>query len=702
MSIRPARLFLISSFVLALLITVSGGLVTAQDGPTSSDSGDERVSAAAYIFEGSGQWGDVYLADNAAYAGAYCSYEHFTGKHELLMYSVEIHAFGDHVGQPVRLEALAWNDSGELLDTQSWDGVTNPETGSVWLPEGANIWMSIGYEETVTTQLYVTWFDETTSAELGSIGIQIEHYDNIFMGGDYDEDACNFDDYVPNPTMLPGGFAPGTAIFLNAKANLRSGPSTSHSIKGQVSAGSRGTVVGFAMIGSGYAWYPVKMENGATGYLASQFLAAAPTSPTATRTPSPTPTATLSPTITETPTITQTASSTPTRTQTSPATSTPTTIPGGFAPADLVQTTTNVNLRSGPGSGYTVLAVVPMGVQGTVTGYPTVAGGYTWYPVSMNGQPAGYLAGLYLTKTGVASVTPTGTATRTATSTRTSAPPTVTRTATQPLGSTTPTQTGTLPPPTSTRTATRTPTTTPGGLIPGNLVRTTQKVNLRTSPSIGGGVMAIIPANTNAVVLSYPVSSNGYLWYQVSISGHLPGWMAGTYLTKTVSATATPTRTRTPAPRDTATTVPTLATTQPGGFQPGQTIQVNIASLNLRSGPGTTYGSLGVMPRGTTGTVTGAYQLVGTTVWYPVEMAGYGPGWVAGQYLVAVTAAALEPTPEPTTALLPTEVVIAPSVAPTETQVPTQEPTVEELPTTPPIIEEATEVSEESETEATP
>jgi uncharacterized protein YraI len=221
-------------------------------------------------------------------------------------------------------------------------------------------------------------------------------------------------------------------------------------------------------------------------------------------------------------------------------------------------------------------------------------------------------------------------------------------------------------------------------------------VNLRSGPGISFGIMATVPTNTSGLVLGYPVAANGYVWNQVSMNGFPVGWLAANYLTKTgMGSTATPTRTVTRTLTTTPTRTPTVGTTTPtrtpttdlNVYQPGEEIQT-ITNLHLRSGPGSNNPSLGIMPSGTTGAVTGAPQLVGSVLWYPVDMEGFGAGWASGQYLTNVITASLEPTEtvipteivvaEPTLTPIATEVIVPPTETPTETPPEEVPPTVEE------------------------
>jgi len=145
-----------------------------------------------------------------------------------------------------------------------------------------------------------------------------------------------------------------------------------------------------------------------------------------------------------------------------------------------VITSASVNLRSGPSTSSSVLAVIPKNTSGVITGPGIRGGSYIFYPVSIPGQPAGYIAQNYLR---LASAPATATATQTASITASATPtpsptpspsPTATATATAPPSSTateapsetpTTTQTGTAtqssaPSPTPTTSVTITPTAT--------------------------------------------------------------------------------------------------------------------------------------------------------------------------------------------------------------------------------------------------
>jgi len=374
-------------------------------------------------------------------------------------------------------------------------------------------------------------------------------------------------------------------------------------------------------------------------------------------------TSTATPTRTATPSATPT--STPTRTSTSvgataPAatsTRTPTTIPGGYAVGEQFSLTASVSLRSGPGTGYSRIAVVPKGTVGTVTGAPVSANGYTFYPVTIDGYGSGWMAGEYFAR--VSGPTPSQTATSTcatATPTATTAAATATRTAT------------TAAP---TATTQSTATGVPGDFVAGDTVRTTASVNFRSGPSTSSSVITVVPSNTVGTITGNGVVSGAYTYYPLTIPGIGSGWIAGNYLAL-VSSGGAPTE-----------TAPATATST-SGFPVGTTVYTT-AGLNIRSGPGTGYSSRGIAPKGTSAIVTGSPVMTGSVNWYPLDVTGIGAGWASGTYLSASPTVmgpwlptASDPTDEqpsgePDT---PTPTFVATETPPSETPLPTATATI--------------------------
>ncbi|CAN5816697.1 hypothetical protein BH20CHL4_BH20CHL4_03640 [soil metagenome] len=266
------------------------------------------------------------------------------------------------------------------------------------------------------------------------------------------------------PTVVPGGFAPGTAVRTTANLRLRSGPSTSSSTLGIMSVGTIGTITGAPTVANGYTFYPVSMNGFPAGYTAGEYLEVTGPGSTASRTPTPV----------RTPTSTQRTS---------------TAVPGGWVPGTAVQTTANLRLRSGPSTSSSTLAIMPLGATGTISGAPAQANGYTWYPVNMNGFPAGYTAGEFLQATGSANPT-----------------------------------------------ATPTPTAVSGGFPAGSIVSATFNVNVRSGPGTTNTILGLMTPGAQATVTGAPVANGGYLWHPLNVPGIGSGWVAGSFLTQVGTA----------------------------------------------------------------------------------------------------------------------------------------------------------------------
>jgi uncharacterized protein YraI len=157
------------------------------------------------------------------------------------------------------------------------------------------------------------------------------------------------------PPPSGGAIAVGDTVRVNTDAlNLRSGPGTGNGIIAVLPSGLQGTVVGGPQSGSGYTWFQLQTNRG-TGWAASDFLAKVSGGPGPTPTPPP------------------------------PPTPTPPPSGGGIVVGDTVAVNTDaLNLRSGAGTGNTVIAVLSSGTQGAVIGGPQAATGYTWFQIRTN------------------------------------------------------------------------------------------------------------------------------------------------------------------------------------------------------------------------------------------------------------------------------------------------------------------------------
>ncbi len=400
---------------------------------------------------------------------------------------------------------------------------------------------------------------------------------------------------------VTGQWTIGDSFRVTTLVNFRSAPGYSGGIIGTLAVGSTGTIVGSGQRVDGIDWANIRTSAGATGWVASEYLAKTGSATTPTRT------ATTVPTTTRTPTATTT------RTSTVGVTS---------VAGRLYRTTTSVNLRQTPSTSGTILGTLPTGSVVTSLGDSVSSNGHTWLRIQA-GAAVGWLSMAYISPTGGSGSTPTGVAS-------------VTRTASAIPAS-----------PTRTRTSVATSTSIGVTSTSGSLYRIDTRVNLRQTPSTSGTILATLPTGAVVTSLGDTVTANGHTWLRVS-SGSIVGWISTRYMTPTGSRVNTPTGvatiTRTPSRTPTATNTPVrTATSQATGtraagvFIAGDTIRVADGPLNYRSSASTSGTIIGTLPTGTTGLVIGGPTSSGGNTWYQLQVSGRPNGWVAGSFLALVS-----------------------------------------------------------------
>ena len=379
--------------------------------------------------------------------------------------------------------------------------------------------------------------------------------------------------------------------------NFRSGPGTNYNSKGVIALGTTVTVTDT----SNAQWYAVRLSNGSTGYIFAEY-------------------------------ISFTGSNTPS------ATATPTQAPSNGS-EQTAKTTEYVNFRSGPGTNYSSKGVIALGTTVTVTDTSNAQ----WYAVRLSNGSTGYIFAEYISFTG--SNTPSATATptqapsngseQTAKTTEyvnfRSGPGTNYSSKGVIASGTTVTVTDRSNSQwyavrlangstgyifaqylkvTGTSSATPTPTQAPSndGTVQAKL---TADVNLRRGAGTNYGVIKVIGTGTTVTVTD---ASNSQ-WYKVKLSDGTEGYLFSEYLKVTSgnidSAKPSATPTPTPAPSN-------------------GTVQAKTTSdLNVRKGPGTSYGIIKVIDMNVTVTVTEATN----SSWYKVKLSDGTEGYLAAQYL---------------------------------------------------------------------
>lgn len=143
------------------------------------------------------------------------------------------------------------------------------------------------------------------------------------------------------------------------------------------------------------------------------------------------------------------------------------------------RTTDSVNLRGGPGTGFSIVATLSTGIMGSVTGGPQAGSGYQWWQVRTDANQVGWLAGDFIEQI----------------------------------------RSG------------------PGGNLTGFgvgvTVRTNTSVNMRSDGGVGYPVVATLATNTDGTIIDGPRVATGYTWWRIrTVSGQI-GWVTQTYLVRT-------------------------------------------------------------------------------------------------------------------------------------------------------------------------
>ena len=444
--------------------------------------------------------------------------------------------------------------------------------------------IALGTTVTVTDTSNAQWYAVRLSN--GSTGYIFAEYIS-FTGS-------NTPSATAAPTQAPSNGSEQTAKTTEY-VNFRSGPGTNYSSKGVITLGTTVTVTDT----SNSEWYAVRLSNGSTGYIFAQYLKLNSSS-SATATPAPTQ------------------------------------APSGSEQS--AKTTEYVNFRSGPGTNYSSKGVIALGTTVTVTD----TSNSEWYAVRLSNGSTGYIFAQYLKLNSSSSATATPAPTQAPSGSEQSAKTTeyvnfrsgpgtnysskgviasgTTVTVTDRSNSQwyavrlANGSTGYIFAQylkvTGTSSATPTPTQAPSndGTVQAKL---TADVNLRRGAGTNYGVIKVIGTGTTVTVTD---ASNSQ-WYKVKLSDGTEGYLFSEYLKVTSgnidSAKPSATPTPTPAPSN-------------------GTVQAKTTSdLNVRKGPGTSYGIIKVIDMNVNVTVTEATN----SSWYKVKLSDGTEGYLAAQYL---------------------------------------------------------------------
>ena len=372
--------------------------------------------------------------------------------------------------------------------------------------------------------------------------------------------------------------------------NFRSGPGTNYNSKGVIALGTTVTVTDT----SNAQWYAVRLSNGSTGYIFAEY-------------------------------ISFTGSNTPS------ATAAPTQAPSNGS-EQSAKTTEYVNFRSGPGTNYSSKGVIALGTTVTVTD----TSNSEWYAVRLSNGSTGYIFAQYLKLNSSSSATATPAPSGSEQSAKTteyvnfrSGPGTNYSSKGVIASGTTVTVTDRSNSQwyavrlangstgyifaqylKVTGTSSATPTQAPSndGTVQAKL---TADVNLRRGAGTNYGVIKVIGTGTTVTVTD---ASNSQ-WYKVKLSDGTEGYLFSEYL-KVTSGNIDSAK---PSAKPTPTPAPSNGTVQ----------AKTTSDLNVRKGPGTSYGIIKVIDMNVNVTVTEATN----SSWYKVKLSDGTEGYLAAQYL---------------------------------------------------------------------
>ncbi len=386
-----------------------------------------------------------------------------------------------------------------------------------------------------------------------------------------------------------------------AYVNFRSGPGTNYSSKGVIASGTSITVTDT----SNAQWYAVRLSNGSTGYIFAEY-------------------------------ISLSGSNTPS------ATAAPTQAPSNGS-EQTAKTTEYVNFRSGPGTNYSSKGVIALGATVTVTD----TSNSEWYAVRLSNGSTGYIFAQYLKLNSSSSATATPAPTQAPSGSEQSAKTTeyvnfrsgpgtnysskgvIASGTAVTVTDTSNSQwyavrlangstgyifaqylkvTGSSATPTPAPTAAPTQAPSNGGTVQAKL---TADVNLRRGAGTNYGVIKVIGTGTTVTVTD---ASNSQ-WYKVKLSDGTEGYLFSEYLKVTSGNIDSAKPSATPTP----TSAPNNGTVQ----------AKTTSDLNVRKGPGTSYGIVKVIDMNVTVTVTEATN----SSWYKVKLSDGTEGYLAAQYL---------------------------------------------------------------------
>ncbi len=422
---------------------------------------------------------------------------------------------------------------------------------------------------------------------------------------------------------------------------VRSGPGTNYGILGTYSKGKTVTIVGKTKNTAGSWWYKINY-NGKTGYLYSGYVTATAVESASTSSEA----VNLTGTVNDGPlrvrsgpgtnygilgtyskgktvtivaketnsagslwykisyngkagylysqyvTVKETATSTDTEAKTDSQSSSSSSSSSSASTQTQTTLTGTVNdgplrIRSGPGTNYKILGQYSKGKTVTIEGKETNSAGNLWYKITYNGK-TGYLYSQYVTVK------------ETTTSTDSSA-----KTDTQSSSST------------QTQTQTQTQTKLTGVVNDGPL-------RIRSGPGTNYKILGQYSKGKSVTIEGKETNSAGNLWYKITYNGKT-GYLYSQYVTVNAES-VTPDTSGDSAEEKTAEVIT---------FQLGTTTADE--GLNVRKGPGTNYGRISLLSKGTSVTIIGSEKASNGKLWYKYQYSASQVGYICSDYVTVKT-----------------------------------------------------------------
>ena len=248
-----------------------------------------------------------------------------------------------------------------------------------------------------------------------------------------------------------------------------------------------------------------------------------------------------------------------------------------------------LRVRSGPGTNYGILGTYSKGKTVTIVAKETNSAGSLWYKISYNGK-AGYLYSQYVTVKETAASTDTEAKTDSQSSSSSSS---------------------------SSSASTQTQTTLTGTVNDGPL-------RIRSGPGTNYKILGQYSKGKSVTIEGKETNSAGNLWYKITYNGKT-GYLYSQYVTVNAES-VTPDTSGDSAEEKTAEVIT---------FQLGTTTADE--GLNVRKGPGTNYGRISLLSKGTSVTIIGSEKASNGKLWYKYQYSASQVGYICSDYVTVKT-----------------------------------------------------------------